>query len=229
MDRILLLMSVLALLKSVEMVGLWPGKWGGFIAGGIGAAFVLVMHSVVLGLGKPAVDAWISAYGSLLDLSLWVMVDLLLTAALCRAVMQRWFGVRLKRKERWRLYCPSVVLFPALLYLHICLFYWFPGMDFGRGTAAYAGFVFVFMSGGSWGIRKLMPEVELRLELTATLALLLFIVTVGCTILHPSTRMPAIGRPTDWIQTFEVAGVLLSLPLTGLILWKCRRRKKGNL
>lgn len=220
MEHIFLFLAILALVKSVWATSLWPGKWSALVVGGICASFIAVAHGYVLGLGKPGVDQWISDYKSLLNLSLWIMLDLISTAALCRTVMQDWLGVRLKYREKWMLYCPSVVVFPALLYLHISLFYWFPGMDFEQGSTLFALFAFVFISGGIWGIRKIFSEIDLRLELTALLALLLFVGVVVCTVLHPSVRISSVHRMTNWLQTFEVLGVMMILPLLGWVFRK---------
>ncbi len=228
MDHVLLLLALLALVKSIWATSLWPGRWGSIVFGGVCGIFIGSTHVYVLGLGKAYVDRWISGYSSLLDLSLWVMMDLLLTAALCWGVMQRWFGVVLRKREKWMLYCPSVVLFPALMYLHICLFYLFPGMDFEWGTTVYAVSVFFCVVGGCWGIKNIVPEINFRLEITALLALLLFGVTVGCTIFHPSVRIEIIPKSTDWQQALEVIGVLMVLPFVGFVLrqlWYFNKKK----
>ena len=58
-----------------------------------------------------------SDYDSLLDLSLWAMADLLLTAFQCRVAMQYRFGGSLKFWEKMLLYCPPVIIFPVLFYI----------------------------------------------------------------------------------------------------------------
>lgn len=231
MENVLLFLAVLVLVKAVWTISLWPGKWSGLIFGGICVCFIASVHTSVLEWGKTTVDSWISDYDSLTGLSVWVMLDLLLTAILCRAVMQCCFGISAGRGPKWKLYIPPFLLFPALVYLHICLFYWLPGTDFQGGTACYALVVWIIVSGGARGIKKIFPDTSLRLELTGILSLLLFLVTVGCTVFHPSVPVPQIGQTTDWRQMFEVAGILLGLPVIGLV---CRQtgyfcKRKFNL
>lgn len=85
------------------------------------------------------------------------------------------------------------------------------------------------MSGGTWGVKKLLPEVELRLELTVLLALFLLAGIVVCTVFHPSVQVVPAIRTADWRQTLEVAGVMLFLISGGFILWKWRKCKKNEI
>ena len=154
------------------------------------------------------------------------MADLLLTAFQCRVAMQYRFGGSLKFWEKMLLYCPPVIIFPVLFYLHFSFFYWFPGLSFGQGTGLFGVCILGIVSGGTWGVKKLLPEVELRLELTVLLALFLFAGIVVCTVFHPSVQVVPAIRTADWRQTLEVAGVMLFLISGGFILRKWRKCKK---
>ena len=71
MEHILLLLAILALVKSVWVMSLWPGKRCVLVFGCICVVFIVSVHDCVIELGKPVFDRWISDYDSLLDLSLW--------------------------------------------------------------------------------------------------------------------------------------------------------------
>lgn len=122
MEHILLLLAILALVKSVWVMSLWPGNRCVLVFGCICVVFIVSVHDCVIELGKPVFDRWISDYDSLLDLSLWAMADLLLTAFQCRVAMQYRFGGSLKFWEKMLLYCPPVIIFPVLFYLHFSFF-----------------------------------------------------------------------------------------------------------
>lgn len=104
-------------------MSLWPGKRCVLVFGCICVVFIVSVHDCVIELGKPVFDRWISDYDSLLDLSLWAMADLLLTAFQCRVAMQYRFGGSLKFWEKMLLYCPPVIIFPVLFYLHFSFFF----------------------------------------------------------------------------------------------------------
>lgn len=116
--------------------------------------------------------------------------------------------------------------FPCLILSSFLFFYWFPGLSFGQGTGLFGVCILGIVSGGTWGVKKLLPEVELRLELTVLLALFLLAGIVVCTVLHPSIQVVPAIRTADWRQTLEVAGVMLFLIFGGFILWKWRKCKK---
>ena len=122
MEHILLLLAILALVKSVWVMSLWPGKRCVLVFGCICVVFIVSVHDCVIELGKPVFDRWISDYDSLLDLSLWAMADLLLTAFQCRVAMQYRFGGSLKFWEKMLLYCPPVIIFPVY-FIFISLFF----------------------------------------------------------------------------------------------------------
>lgn len=185
-------------------------------------------HFWVLELSKPGIEKWMKGYNVLLDLSFWIMLDLLGTAGQCRVVMAKWLGGILEWKEKWLLYVPSFVVFPALLYIHICLFYLIPGMDFGWGTVFFAVGVFIVVAGGACLLKKYLSSLEIRLELTAVWSFLLFLMTVCSTIFHPSMRVFVSGQPIDWLQTLKVVGVLLIFPLIGYLFRKKRCRGAGK-
>ena len=99
-------------------------------------------------------------------------------------------------------------------------------MSFEQGTGLFGVCVLGIVGGGIWGVKKLLPEVELRLELTVLFSLFLFAGIVVCPVLHPSVQVVPAIRTANWRQTLEVAGVMLFLIFGGFILRKWRNCKK---
>lgn len=228
MSHILILLTVLAVVKSVLSLSL-SGKWGYVLLLSLLAAFwVLGEHCRILSWSKQMVDNRIAEYTTLMDLSLVVMLDLLLTVGQSWVIVQRWFGKKVRTREVWMQFNPALSLFPALTYLHICLFFALPGANFLWETMGLALGCAIFLGGGAWVFRKVIPELDLRLELTGILAFLLFLAVVSCAIFHPSVQVRPAPQVVVWKQVYEVAGVLCLFVCIGFLIryFKCFKKKK---
>lgn len=228
MSNVLILLTVLAVVKSVLSLSLSRKWWYVLAVGVLCGIWVILEHSPILSWSKQKVDSRISEYTTLMNLSLVIMCDLLLTVGQCWVVMQQWFGKAVKPREGWMLYNPCLSLFPALTYLHVCLFFALPGVDFLGETLGLALGVLCFLCGGSYILRKLIPELDLRLELTGILAFLLFLAVVSCAIFHPSVQVRPAPQVVVWKQVYEVAGVLCLFVCIGFLIryFKCFKKKK---
>ena len=118
--------------------------------------------------------------------------------------------------------------FPCLILSSFLFFLLVSWPEFRTRDRSVRCLYFGYSERGNLGSKKLLPEVELRLELTVLLALFLLAGIVVCTVLHPSIQVVPAIRTADWRQTLEVAGVMLFLIFGGFILWKWRKCKKWN-
>ena len=79
MDSVLLLLTLLAVVKTVLSDSLLPRRWQGLSFGLLCAAFVWLSHPWALELNKLQVENALSEQKALMNISLAVMLDLLLT------------------------------------------------------------------------------------------------------------------------------------------------------
>ena len=124
MDSVLLLLTLLAVVKTVLSDSLLPRRWQGLSFGLLCAASVWLSHPWALELNKLQVENALSEQKALMNISLAVMLDLLLTFGTC------WARIVSLRKTRWLRYVPSLLIFPALFYLQVNLFFSFAGSSF---------------------------------------------------------------------------------------------------
>ncbi|MDR1274708.1 MAG: hypothetical protein LBK12_09185 [Odoribacteraceae bacterium] len=222
MSTVLLLMALFALLKATLVTSLFPGAWEKVAWGAACAAFVAATHPFAIEGSKVAVERTLSGVDATMDVSAVVMIDLLLLAGFCHALSRerRPRGVLLVAR-----YLPGILVFPALYYLHLTLFFRLPGTGFVTVTGFYAAVAGLCVGGGGWLLSRWLPGREARLELTAVVALLVFALSVCCTVFHPSAMIRSAGGPVDWralAVALAVAGVLF---LTG---YTCRKLRITN-
>ena len=232
MDNILLILSLLALSKSLFMTALLPNRWYrlGFCL--LLGVFVFVSHGYAIELNKLQVQQLLSTQDSLLDISFVVMIDSILSVYFCVARLGGSDSSKVKRYMSVLRYMPSLLVFPAVFYIHVNLFFSIVATDFMLITSGWALFVVLLFVVASLFMRRLFAEKELPIEIILILTLLLFMLTVCGTVFHPSATVYGSGTPVDWIECVTTLGLLIIIMLAGYIFSNIRKiikRKKNNI
>lgn len=232
MENILLILSLLALVKSLFMTALLPNRWYrlGFCL--LLGVFVFVSHGYAIELNKLQVQQLLSTQDSLLDISFVVMIDSILSVYFCVARLGGSDSSKVKRYMSVLRYMPSLLVFPAIFYIHVNLFFSIVATDFMLITSGWALFVVLLFVVASLFMRRLFAEKELPIEIILILTLLLFMLTVCGTVFHPSATVYGSGTPVDWIECVTTLGLLIIIMLAGYIfsnIRKIKKRKKNNI
>lgn len=232
MENILLILSLLALIKSLFMTALLPNRWYrlGFCL--LLGVFVFVSHGYAIELNKLQVQQLLSTQDSLLDISFVVMIDSILSVYFCVARLGGSDSSKVKRYMSVLRYMPSLLVFPAVFYIHVNLFFSIVATDFMLITSGWALFVVLLFVVASLFMRRLFAEKELPIEIILILTLLLFMLTVCGTVFHPSATVYGSGTPVDWIECVTTLGLLIIIMLVGYIFSNIRKiikRKKNNI
>lgn len=232
MENILLILSLLALVKSLFMTALLPNRWYrlGFCL--LLGVFVFVSHGYAIELNKLQVQQLLSTQDSLLDISFVVMIDSILSVYFCVARLGGSDSSKVKRYMSVLRYMPSLLVFPAVFYIHVNLFFSIVATDFMLITSGWALFVVLLFVVASLFMRRLFAEKELPIEIILIITLLLFMLTVCGTVFHPSATVYGSGTPVDWIECVTTLGLLIIIMLAGYIFSNIRKiikRKKNNI
>jgi len=218
MENILLLLSLFAVVKSLFMTSLLPNRWyrlGFSILLGI---FVLLCHPFAMEQNKLQIQKLLSTQSAMLDISLIVMVDSLLSFYFCFARIKDWEpGKKFKWYTTFLRHMPSLLIFPALYYIHINMFFSFPGLDFMKATAGLALIVTVIFGLASFFMRKLVHEKDTLIEVVLLLTMFLFILVICSTIFHPSATVYSHSTPVNWTEFLSTLGLLAGLILIGFL------------
>ena len=174
----------------------------------------------------------LSTQDSLLDISFVVMIDSILSVYFCVARLGGSDSSKVKRYMSVLRYMPSLLVFPAVFYIHVNLFFSIVATDFMLITSGWALFVVLLFVVASLFMRRLFAEKELPIEIILILTLLLFMLTVCGTVFHPSATVYGNGTPVDWIECVTTLGLLIIIMLAGYIFSNIRKtikRKKNNI
>lgn len=216
MESILVLLCLFAVLKSLFMTSLLPNRWYRLAFSLSLGVFILAARSSALEVNKLALQQVLSGQPAMMNISLAVMVDMLLSGYFCMARLKdyagsgsfRWYTALLR-------HLPSLLVFPALYYIHITLFFTFTGVDFRLTTWGLAIAVSVSFGLASLGMRRLVAEKEWLIELVAILAFFICVLVICCTIFHPSAAVYNHASPVDWEACAATSGVVAGMILAG--------------
>ena len=147
------------------MTALLPNRWYrlGFCL--LLGVFVFVSHGYAIELNKLQVQQLLSTQDSLLDISFVVMIDSILSVYFCVARLGGSDSSKVKRYMSVLRYMPSLLVFPAVFYIHVNLFFSIVATDFMLITSGWALFVVLLFVVASLFMRRLFAEKELPIEI----------------------------------------------------------------
>lgn len=219
MDNILLILALFAVVKSLFMTSLLPNRWYRLAFSLSLGLFLFASHPFAIELNKLELQRILSSRESIMNISLFVMVDMLMSLYFSFARLKD--GDAIDRSGWYvRLFrlMPSLLIYPALFYLQIMLLFSFTGVEFLRLTAGLALAVVVIFSAASFLMRRWIMEKDILIELVILLSLMLCALVICCTIFHPSATVYSHSAPVDWIGAIATIGCLLILLAMGF-LW----------
>lgn len=219
MDNILLLLSLFAVLKSLFMTSLLPNRWYRLAFSFLLGIFVIACHPYALDMNKLELQHLLSTKEAMMNISLFVMIDMSLSCYFCIARIK---DSEEKRSFRWYTrmfrYMPSLLVFPALFYIHINLFFSLTGVDFMQTSGGLAIATVLLFGLASFFMRKWIAEKELLIELIVMLTLFVCVLVICCTIFHPSATVYNHASPIDWEGCIGTLSVLIAVFVLGY-LW----------
>lgn len=219
MDNIWLILSLFAILKSLFMTSLLPNRWYRLAFSLLLGVYIIACHPYAMEMNKLELQRILSAKAAMMNISLFVMVDMLLSCYFCMARIQD-----SDEKETFRRYTrlfrhmPSLLVFPALFYIHINLFFSLTGVGFMRTSGGLAIATALLFGLASCFMRKWIAEKELLIELVVMLTLFVCMLVISCTIFHPSATVYNHASPIDWGGCIGTLSVLIALFVLGY-LW----------
>lgn len=176
---------------------------------------------------KTAIASWLSDRELMQDIAVLMTLDVALQMAYCLMAVNLMNSGPLKRRtilvyKLLRLF-PGIMVFLVLFSLLVSCVFAFPGVSFSLISWCMAAAVLVLLPLAVLGVRKLLPEKEIRLELlflsNALTAVLGVIATVNGTTASESVDS------VDYPATAAVFGIVLLGAALGFLLYRIKSRK----
>lgn len=177
---------------------------------------------------KTAIASWLSDRELMQDIAVLMTLDVALQMAYCLMAVNLMNSGPLKRRtilvyKLLRLF-PGIMVFLVLFSLLVSCVFAFPGVSFSLISWCMAAAVLVLLPLAVLGVRKLLPEKEIRLELlflsNALTAALGVIATVNGTTASESVDS------VDYPATVAVIGIVLLGAALGFLLYRIKAGRK---
>lgn len=160
--------------------------WQVVLMGAIAAAFVGLSWPWAIEQSKTQLVVWLGDRELMLNIAVVLTLEVVIQLSYCMLCVDVMTSGKLPRRTIWLYralrFFPGVVIFPVLFTALVWVIFAFPGKDFSTVAWSLAAGVFVVVVGGSFALKWLLPEKDLRLEvlfLTYSLTAILGVVATS--------------------------------------------------
>lgn len=198
------------------------------IIAGVCALFTALVWPLAIEQSKTQIADWLSNPRLMLDTSVILSIEVLIQMAYCMVAAHLMHTGTVSRRMVWsyRLlrWFPGILIFPVLFCGLVALIFALPGYSFEHIAWCMAIGVLAVIPAGSWFLRWLMPEKELRLELLFLTNALIAILGVVATV-NGRTAVKGVAE-VNWSALGGLALLILLFGLAGGVIRKYRMKKK---
>ena len=191
------------------------------------ALFVGFAWPYAIEQSKSQISDWLSNSALMLDIALILTLEVAVQMAFCvlSAHIQTTGKVKplmiwTYRVLRW---FPGVLIFPVLFSLLVSVIFIMPGISFSLLAWSLAVMVFVMVSIGTYGIKMLLPEKDIRLELLFLSNALISILGVIATV-NGHTSVSG-NDNIDWIAAAGVFSLVLLGLIGGIMIYRIKLKR----
>ncbi len=193
MEIIIQILILFILINAILKLSFWKW-WQTVIFGVICAAFVVWVQQYAILQSKTQLHDYLSNHQALQDMAVLITIESAICFVFCFAALMNMFG---KKKKRWiglLYWYPSLLIFPVLFYILTQAIFNLSGISFSTTAYSIAGAILVIIPAASYGIKLLLPEKELRLEVhflvSLFVAILGLLTTVNGNVTYAAVKEP---------------------------------------
>lgn len=188
--------------------------------------FATLMWQVAIEQSKTQISDWLQNTELMRDIAVVLSMDVVAQLTFCILTVRmadsnhRKFRSRLMAKGL--LLYPGFIIFPVVLALLVQLIFLFPGVSFMLVSSLLGAAIFIVVPLGSFLLRRLLPESDLRLEILFLSNVLVAFVGVIATV-NGETQ----NTPTGSVDLWALAAfiVLLAVGFAMGFVWNSWRQR----
>lgn len=191
------------------------------------ALFVVLMWPYAIEQSKSQISDWLADSSLMLDVAVILSLEVVIQMAFCILAAHIQTSGKVKpitiwiyRVLRW---FPGVLIFPVLFSILVSAIFALPGVSFSLVAWVLAAIVFISIPLGSWILRWLLPEKEIRLELLFLANALIAILGVISTV-NGQTAVAGISE-VDWSALGGIVVLLIVGLVAGIIAYKIKLKR----
>lgn len=193
MEVIIQILILFIVVNTALKLSFWKW-WQTLIFAAIAAIFILWIQQYAIGQSKLQLQNYLNNKQALQDMAVLITAESAVSLAFCIATLRNMFGKKEKRWVKLLYWYPSLLLFPVLYYLLTQSIFSLPGISFSSITFMFSGAIFIVLPALAYGLKLLIPEKELRLEIyflvSLFVAILGLLTTVDGNVTYAAAKEP---------------------------------------
>ena len=224
MQYIIPILILFIFFNTLLKVSFWRW-WQTLVFSAILGAFVLAVAPYAASQSKLQLDAWLNNPLIMQNAAVIITLEGVLFFGFAFFQLRKILGTKVKQYVMAPLNIyPGLLLFPILFYVLSRLFFGLPGVSFDTVAYTLATAVFVCVPLFSWGLAKLVPEEDLRLELQFITTLFACIIGLIITV-NGETAYAPVNQPLNHIALLLALGGFSVLFVSGYFINKFKKVK----
>lgn len=225
MDTIIWILILLTALNFLLKQTFWSW-WGTVAAAVVAAGFVVAMWPYAIEQSKTQIADWLSDTALMLDTAVVLTVEVALQMAFCllSVHLENVSPVKKGMRVAWKIlyWFPGMLILPVLFFGLTQLIFALPGISFRQVAWGFGLAVLLLVPLGRRGLKWLVPEPELRLELLFLLHALVAVLGVIATV---NGRTAVQGTA---IVNWPALGGCIVIFIAGAVLGLAWRKWRGR-
>ena len=196
----------------------------------VAAVFLTVTWPFAIEQTKTQIADWLNNPQLMRDTAVILSIDVILQMTFCMLAAHMMTTGKIKKRTllfykflRW---FPGILIYPVLFSILVAFIFSLPGYSFQNLAITLAVAVFVIIPAGSWFIKWLLPEKELRLELLFISNALIAILGIISTV-NGQTAVKGMSE-VNWPALIGLCGLIVAGAFIGYLLRKVYIKRKLN-
>ncbi len=224
MEYIIQVLILFITLNTLLKISFWRW-WQAMLFAAIAGIFVLTLAPAAASQSKTQLETWMQTPVIMQNVAVLITLETLIILAFTFMRLRKTLGTNVKTDVMTPLNSyPGLLLFPVLFYTLTQLFFSLPGVAFETVARSMAAGVFLLIPLFSWGLSRLIPEEELRLEIQFIVSLFVCFIGLISTVNGETTYSP-VNQTLDTHSLLLALSIFVVLLAWGFIRQKYRKRK----
>lgn len=230
METVILVIMILVCFNYI-LKQTWRKPYFVALSATICALFVGFVWPYAIEQSKNRISSWLADTALMLDIAVILTLEIAIQMTFCTLAAHIQSSGKINRSTIWiyRIlrWFPGILIFPVLFSLLVAAIFAMQGISFPLIAWTMAVVVAIIILLGRWGLKRLLPEKDIRLELlfltNALIAILGIIATVN------GKTAVAGNSEVDWTALGGVTAVMLAGLVCGYAIYKIKLKKTNRI
>ena len=194
------------------------------------ALFTGLMWPYAIEQSKTQIADWLADTALMLDTAVLLTLEVILQMTFCMLAAHVQTSGPLRKRTLWMYralrWFPGILIFPVLFSALVALIFAFPGVSFSLLSWSMAVGILILIPAGTWLLRCVMPEKDVRLELLFLVNALIAVLGVVATV-NGRTAVAGISG-ADWSALAALVVIIVLGALAGFVAYRIKLKKKAK-